>query len=79
MIGTGRPGAGSRPPEPGRRWRRRVASPAGLSDTPGLNRGPSPLLGQHTTEVLAELGYDEGRIAELVGSVCIQHEEKPAE
>ena len=46
----------------------RVRAPGigvGLSMTPGINQGPPPLLGQHTKEVLAELGYS-GRESEAL-------------
>jgi len=36
-----------------------------LSETPGRIAGPPPLLGQHSREVLAALGYSEQEIAEL--------------
>jgi formyl-CoA transferase len=36
-----------------------------LSDTPGSVRGTAPLLGQHTDEVLAGIGYDEAKVAGL--------------
>lgn len=36
-----------------------------LSDTPGEVRWPGPSLGQHTGEILAGLGLDEGEIARL--------------
>jgi crotonobetainyl-CoA:carnitine CoA-transferase CaiB-like acyl-CoA transferase len=44
-----------------------IASPlAQMSATPATIRRPPPLLGEHNREVLAELGYDDARIAELV-------------
>ena len=36
-----------------------------LSETPGEIRTPAPLLGQHTEDVLTDLGYSMGRIAEM--------------
>ncbi|HYH48220.1 MAG TPA: CoA transferase, partial [Acidimicrobiia bacterium] len=60
-------------------WIREFGLSVHLSDTPGLNKGPSPLLGQHTAEILAELGYDRECIDELVGSICVQYEEKVTE
>ncbi|MFC1895597.1 CaiB/BaiF CoA transferase family protein [Thermodesulfobacteriota bacterium] len=36
-----------------------------LSRTPGIVRRPAPMLGQHTEEVLTELGYTEEQITEL--------------
>lgn len=45
-----------------------VASPLRLSSNPPVLRRPSPALGQHTDEVLAELGLDTARIAALRAS-----------
>ena len=37
-----------------------------MSATPAAARGPSPTTGQHTREVLAELGFAEGEVAALL-------------
>jgi len=42
-----------------------VASPLRLSSTPPVLRNAPPALGQHTTEVLHEMGLDAARIAQL--------------
>jgi crotonobetainyl-CoA:carnitine CoA-transferase CaiB-like acyl-CoA transferase len=36
-----------------------------FSDTPGRIAGPPPMVGEHTREILAGLGYDEAEIDEL--------------
>ena len=42
-----------------------VASPLRLSATPPVLRHAPPALGQHTDEVLAEMGLDAGAISAL--------------
>ncbi len=50
-------------PEVGRL--RLMGLPLRFSDTPARDPGPPPTLGQHTAEVLRDLGYDDARIAAL--------------
>jgi crotonobetainyl-CoA:carnitine CoA-transferase CaiB-like acyl-CoA transferase len=42
-----------------------------LSDTPGQHKGPAPRLGQHTREILRELGHSEERIDELAAKRAV--------
>ena len=42
-----------------------VGTPVQLSETPGVELRPAPTLGQHTDEILGDLGYSPNRIAEL--------------
>ncbi|MEX2081729.1 MAG: CoA transferase, partial [Dehalococcoidia bacterium] len=42
-----------------------------MSETPITVKGPSPMLGEHTESVLAELGYGEGEIDALRGAGVI--------
>ena len=49
-----------------------VASPLRLVDTPPVLRNAPPSLGQHTEEVLTELGLDAARIAALRSAKVIE-------
>ena len=52
--------------------RTRQPRPAAIFDkTPALIRRPAPGLGEHSKELLAELGYDEARIQNLVDAGVI--------
>ena len=48
-----------------------MGTPIKLSETPGTLRTPPPTLGQHTTAVLEELGYDQEMIASLKAAGAI--------
>jgi len=45
-----------------------AAPPVQFDDTAGEIRRAAPRLGQHTTEILGELGYSEAETAELVAA-----------
>ncbi|GAB4230517.1 MAG: CoA transferase [Methyloligellaceae bacterium] len=45
-----------------------IGLPVKLSQTPGGVQAPAPLFGQHTREVLAEIGYSQDEIEALVAS-----------
>jgi crotonobetainyl-CoA:carnitine CoA-transferase CaiB-like acyl-CoA transferase len=42
-----------------------------FSETPGRVQGPPFLPGQHTREILRELGYDDARIDDLAGDKVV--------
>ena len=49
-----------------------IASPLKFSKTPVTYRRPPPMLGQHTSEVLHEMGLDQAEIDQLVKSGAIR-------
>jgi len=53
-----------------------VSSPLKMDATPLRHQGPSPGMGQHTDEVLAELGFDETTVEALRAAAVVgRHEE----
>lgn len=50
---------------------RTMGVPVKMSSTPGTVRRGAPLLGEHTREVLAEIGYQPEQIAELEASGAV--------
>jgi crotonobetainyl-CoA:carnitine CoA-transferase CaiB-like acyl-CoA transferase len=54
-----------------------LGMPVKLSDTPGEFRLPPPLLGEHTDEVLREIGYSASALAELRAGGVIGPLQKP--
>jgi crotonobetainyl-CoA:carnitine CoA-transferase CaiB-like acyl-CoA transferase len=57
--------------EPGGRRFRTVRAPMRLQGADVAPRGPAPAVGEHTTEVLGELGVDPGALAELAAAGVI--------
>ncbi|HKV44164.1 MAG TPA: CoA transferase [bacterium] len=55
-----------------------IGMPVKLSETPGMFRRPPPLLGEHTEEVLREIGCTDQRIEELRSAHIIGRPPKPA-
>lgn len=51
-------------------WCREVGMVVHLSDTPGRFKGGSPRLGEHSAQILAELGYTADEVDALMASVC---------
>ncbi len=54
-----------------------LGMPVKLSDTPGEFRLPPPLLGEHTDEVLREIGYSASALADLRAGGVIGPLQKP--
>lgn len=52
-----------------------VATPADFRERPARPRFRAPRLAEHSLEVLAELGYDDRAVAELVGSGAVYTED----
>ena len=51
---------------------------AEFSDTPGKVMRPGPMLGEHTTEVLLEIGYTKEQIADFIAKMLVLQAEIPA-
>jgi crotonobetainyl-CoA:carnitine CoA-transferase CaiB-like acyl-CoA transferase len=54
-----------------------VAPAVKLSATPATIRDPAPLVGQHSREILAEFGYGEAEIADLLAREVIGESKMP--
>lgn len=59
------------PERDGSGTREMLATPADFWGTPWKPRRVAPDIGEHTVEVLRELGYDDGRIQELINSGAV--------
>ena len=58
---------------------RMLGLPVKLRKTPGQPQGPSPILGQHTEEILLKLGYSSQDIAAMEAEKVIKTARKKAE
>jgi len=59
-------------------WYRGVGTPIKLSRTPGGTRAAPPRFGEHSAEVLAQHGYSETEIAELMAQGVVLRERRRA-
>lgn len=57
--------------DPGLGATRQMGIPMTLTDNPGAIKGPAPRLGEHTSEVLDQLGYSEDAIRRLVADGAV--------
>jgi len=57
---------------------RHIGLPVKFQDAPRQTRCPPPLHGQHTQDVLRELGYDDDAIASLLQSSAVQQWQPPS-
>ena len=57
--------------DPGNSNLRQAGVPVLLSETPSADQQPAPSLGQHSVEILQELGFSELEISDMCGARCI--------
>ena len=56
-----------------------IGHPVKFSETPGGVKRPAPLMGQHTAEVLREIGYSESQIVAMAAAGVIKLADSPAQ
>ena len=56
-----------------------IGHPVKFSETPGGVKRPAPLMGQHTAEVLREIGYSESEIVAMAAAGVIKLADSPTQ